>query len=77
MSPTRGAQRRPANAAAVLLQGRVSPEVREAIHAAAKASGTSTSYYLDRYFKDLLDELGTLPVVHPPRPQKETLDVDA
>lgn len=73
MSPTRGVQRRPDYAAAVLLQGRVSPEVRLAVHEAATASGTSVSYYLDRLFKDFLDDAGQLPHVQPPRPQKETL----
>ena len=73
MSPSRGVQRRPANADAVLLQGRVSSEVRAAVKDAATASGVSVSFYLDQLFKDMLATDGALPTVTPTRPQKETL----
>lgn len=73
MSPRPGTQRRPDNIPTVMLQGRVAPDVRAAVAAAAAASGVSVSYYLERLFKDMLDERGALPHVQPPRPQKETL----
>lgn len=73
MSPRPGTQRRPDNAPSVLMQGRVAPDVRTAVADAAAASGVSVSYYLERHFKDILDERGSLPHVLPPKPQKETL----
>lgn len=73
MSPRPGTQRRPDNIPTVMLQGRVAPDVRTAVGEAAAASGVSVSYYLERLFKDMLDEHGSLPLVQPPKPQKEAL----
>jgi len=56
-----------------MLQGRVAPDVRTAVRDAASASGVSVSYYLERLFKDMIEEHGELPRISPPRPQKETL----
>lgn len=65
---------RDANAATVLLQGRVAPEARAAVQAAAAKSGVSVAYYLEKFILDL-DRDGGLPVITPPRLQKETLPI--
>jgi len=76
MSAIRGLARRPTNAATVLLQGRVSPDAREAIKAAATASGVSIAYYLEALILTM-DREGTLPVIDRPRPQNEELPISA
>ena len=74
MSAMAGVQRRPTDAPSVVMQGRVSPEVRQLVKHAALRSGTSVSYYLDRLVLDLAEAGdGLLPTVQPPRPQEETL----
>jgi len=69
--------RRPDNAPTVLLQGRVSPEVRAEYKAAADASGVSVAYYLEALAAKLLDEHGSMPLVESPRPQREELPIPA
>lgn len=60
------------NAPTVLLQGRVSPETRQAFKDAAEASGVSIAYYLDAFTHQLLTENGQLPLVQDPRPIHHT-----
>jgi len=55
------------NAPTVLLQGRVSPETRQAFKDAAEASGVSIAYYLDALTRELVKENGGLPLVEDPR----------
>ncbi|WP_123944984.1 MULTISPECIES: hypothetical protein [unclassified Frondihabitans] len=55
------------NAPTVLLQGRVSPETRQAFKDAAEASGVSIAYYLDAFTRQLVAENGQLPLVRDPR----------
>jgi hypothetical protein len=72
-----GRRARRANyAPTVLLQGRVSPEAREVVKAAADASGVTMSYYLEALV-GLLEENGGLPLVESPRPQREELPIPA
>jgi len=73
-----GRRARRANyAPTVLLQGRVSPEAREIVKAAADASGVTMSYYLEALVNKLLDENGGMPLVESPRPQREELPIPA
>lgn len=69
--------RRADNAPTVLLQGRVSPEARAEVQAAARASGVSLSYYLEALVLQLADENGGLPLIEGPRPQREELPIPA
>lgn len=59
--------RRANDAPTVLLQGRVSPDVRDDVRAAAEASGVTMSYYLEALFTKLVEEQGCMPLVDPPR----------
>lgn len=68
--------RRADNAQTVLLQGRVAPEAREAVKAAAKRSGVSVAYYLEKLILQLEEE-HELPTIMPPRLQKEELPIPA
>lgn len=77
MSAMRGRARRPENVPTVLLQGRVSPETRVEVQAAAEASGVSIAYYLEALIADLVRENGALPTVERPIPQKEELPIPA
>ena len=58
--------RRADNSPTVLLQGRVSPQVKSEIAQAAEASGVSLAYYLEALFTDLVAEHGHLPLVATP-----------
>lgn len=49
------------------LQGRVSPEARDAVSAAIDASGVPKTYYLEGLIKKLIAENGTMPLIDPPR----------
>jgi hypothetical protein len=77
MSAMRARVRRPDGAPTVLLQGRVSPESRSEVQAAAAQSGVSVAYYLDALIAQIVDERGTLPIVALPRPQQEELSINA
>lgn len=68
--------RRANDAPTVLLQGRVSPESRATVRAAAEASGVTMSYYLDELVK-LLDQQGGMPLIESPWPQREELPIPA
>lgn len=73
-----GRRARRANyAPTVLLQGRVSPEARDDVKAAAEASGVTMSYYLETLIKNLVDENGGMPLVDSPRPQRQELPIPA
>ncbi len=69
--------RRPSNAPTVLLQGRVAPEVRAEVQAAAEASGVSIAYYLEALLWGIVREQGTLPTVLAPPPQREEPSIPA
>ena len=72
--------RRADNAPTVLLQGRVSPQVKDEVHLAAEASGVSLAYYLETLITDLVAAHGTLPLVAKPatkRTQQELPITDA
>ena len=58
--------RRADNSPTVLLQGRVSPQIKSELHLAAEASGVSLAYYLETLFTDLVNEHGHLPLVTTP-----------
>jgi hypothetical protein len=75
MSGTRTRQRRPEGAATVLLQGRVSPETRAEVQAAAAESGVSIAYYLEALVSQLIRDNGALPTVARPRPQDMELPI--
>lgn len=75
MSGTRTRQRRPEGAATVLLQGRVSPETRAEVQAAAAESGVSIAYYLEALVSQLIRDKGGLPTVARPRPQDMELPI--
>lgn len=77
MSIAPGRARRANDAPTVLLQGRVSPDARAEVRAAAAASGVSMSYYLDTLIKNLVDANGAMPLVDSPRPQREELPIAA
>jgi len=77
MSIAAGRARRANDAPTVLLQGRVSPDSRAEVRAAAEASGVSMSYYLDTLIKNLVDTHGGMPLVDSPRPQREELPIAA
>jgi hypothetical protein len=49
MSATKGRLKRMDNAATVLLQTRVIPEVRDAVHAGAERSNISLALYLEAF----------------------------
>lgn len=66
MSTSANRVRRADNAPSVLLQGRISPEIKDEIAAAAAASGVSIAYYLEALVNDLVAEHGTLPLVSAP-----------
>jgi hypothetical protein len=66
--------RRSANAETVLLQARVAPVARAAVQAAAQESGVSVAYYMEKLILQLEDE-GGLPLISPPRLQRETLAI--
>ena len=77
MSAQPNRKRRAENAPTVLLQGRVAPQVRDEVHAAAQASGVSLAYYLEALITDLVRERGSLPLVTNPRAmsQQEELPI--
>lgn len=59
--------RRPNGAPAVLLQNQVADAARQAVHAAAKASGVKNSYYLDSWILQMVGIRGDLPILTLPR----------
>ncbi|MFV0434296.1 MAG: hypothetical protein ACK5LO_09980 [Leucobacter sp.] len=61
----------------MLLQGRVAPDVREAVQDAAANSGVSVAYYMEALIHQLVEENGQLPLVDSPRPQQEELPIPA
>lgn len=68
--------RRPANAPTVQMLARVRPEVREYVHAAAKASGVTAAYYIDLLLADMAEAAGgSLPPVQRPVPEREELPI--
>lgn len=75
MSANRGRVRRPDNVPTVLLQARVSPDIRDEVSAAAAASGVSLAFYLESLLKRDLAESGRLPIFEI-RPQLEELPID-
>lgn len=75
MSANRGRARRPDNVPTVLLQARVSPDIRDEVSAAAAASGVSLAFYLESLLKRDLAESGRLPIFEI-RPQLEELPID-
>jgi len=77
MSAIKGRAKRADNAPTVLLQARVTPDVREEVKAAAAASGVSLAYYLDTFLRELVQLNGALPLVAAPRPQAEELPIPA
>lgn len=77
MSAIKGRAKRADNAPTVLLQARVTPDVREEVKAAAEASGVSVAYYLDTFLRELVRMNGALPRVAVPRPQAEELPIPA
>ena len=77
MSAIKGRAKRADNAPTVLLQARVTPDVREEVKAAAAASGVSLAYYLDTFLRELVQTNGALPLVAAPRPQAEELPIPA
>lgn len=76
MSTQPGRARRRDGAVTVLLQGKVTPERRTAVSAAADDSGLSLSFYLDTLVRHL-EENGGLPVFPRPKPQAEELPIQA
>lgn len=50
----------------VVMQGRVIPQVRDQVQAAAEASGVTMSYYLEALITELVRERGELPTVPKP-----------
>lgn len=77
MAAYKGRYRRPDNKPTELLQARVSPEIRRAVHAAAQESGVSASYYVEAVLNDLLADGGALPVVSAPIPDQLELPIPA
>jgi len=77
MSAIKGRAKRADNAPTVLLQARVTPDVREEVQAAAAASGVSVAYYLDTFLRELVQMNGALPLVAAPRHQAEELPIPA
>jgi len=77
MSAIKSRARRRQGAPTVLLQGRVAPEVREAVQDAAASSGVSIAYYIEALIHQLVEENGHLPLVDSPRPQQEELPIPA
>jgi hypothetical protein len=67
MSAIRGLAHRPQNVPTVLLQGRVSPETRLEVRAAAAASGVSIAYYMEALVAQIVAEQGCLPWSSTPR----------
>ncbi|MDZ4236027.1 MAG: hypothetical protein U1C73_20215, partial [Dietzia sp.] len=68
--------RRANDAPTVLLQGRVSPTVRDDVREAAEASGVTMSYYLEALITKLVDENGAMPLVdRPSRDRANQLDI--
>lgn len=67
MTDTGRRARRPDDAPTVLLQGRVSPETRDEVKAAAAASGVTVAYYLEALIAKLVNENGTMPLVDRPK----------
>ncbi|WP_157887876.1 hypothetical protein [Frondihabitans sp. PAMC 28766] len=68
---------RAAGAPTVLLQGRVSPQTRADVQAAAEESGVSIAYYLEGLVARLIEQDGTLPLIAPPQRQREELPIEA
>jgi hypothetical protein len=77
MSAIRSRARRPENVPTVLLQGRVAPEIRAEVQAAAAASGVSIAYYLEAFIGGIVRDQGALPQVDAPRPRSEELSIPA
>ncbi|MDR7184611.1 hypothetical protein J2X85_001634 [Microbacterium trichothecenolyticum] len=77
MSAMKSRARRTDGAPTVLLQGRVSPEARAEVQEAAERSGVSIAYYLEGLIGQLVEEQGQLPVIPPPRLQREMLPIPA
>ncbi|WAH99760.1 hypothetical protein [Arthrobacter sp. MMS18-M83] len=76
MSTQPGRVRQPDGLHLVLLQGRVRPERRHAVNAAAENSGRSLGLYLDDLVR-YLEENGGLPVFPRPAPQADELPIPA
>lgn len=62
------------NADTVLLQARVSPDARNAIKAAARRSGVSVAFYMEKLILQM-DVDGALPIIVHPRHQGEPLPI--
>lgn len=77
MSAIRTRARRREGSPTVLLQGRVAPEARAAVQAAAARSGVSIAYYMEALIQRLVEENGALPMIEGPRPQREELPIPA
>lgn len=77
MSAIRTRARRREGSPTVLLQGRVAPDARAAVQAAAERSGVSIAYYMEALIYQLVEENGDLPVIASPRPQREELPIPA
>lgn len=75
MSASRGRVRRPDNVNSVLLQARVSQDLRDEVAVAAEKSGVSFSFYLENLLKKELADHGRLPIFEI-RPQLEELPID-
>ena len=61
VSAIKGRAKRTDNAATVLLQTRVIPEVRDAVHSAAERSGVSVALYLEALVLRYIEAEGELP----------------
>jgi len=60
----------------VVFQTRIAPDARDAIKTAARRSGVSVAYYMEKLIQQL-DESNALPVINPPRLQREELPIPA
>ena len=66
-----------ADGPSVLVQARISPDIRDEIFEAAARSGVSIAYYLETLLGQVIEADGRLPVVRSPRPQREELPIPA
>lgn len=66
MGVTRGTRKRETNVPSVLLQARISPDLKDEVQAAAAASGVSTAFYLEALLRAQVDS-GGLPTIGRPR----------
>ena len=75
MSAIKGRAKRTNKAATVLLQTRVIPQVRDAVHSAAERSGGSVALYLEAFVLRYIEAEGELPtLVVPDRTLGATVD---